>query len=168
MSSILDRLAAAVLGSSPDRPEPDVREAGTQIPPEYPRSFAEFVGQPEAILLLRTELAGARAERRMPAHFLLYGPPGLGKTALAYVVAAEAGMSFYESSGAEFSSQAALIEAAQLGRGAVGARAQADPLADRRGRRDHPGGGSSPAPLVAAPSARASRTASARTAEQNT
>ena len=113
MSSILDRLAAAVLGGSPDRPEPDVREAGTQIPPEYPRSFAEFVGQPEAILLLRTELAGARAERRMPAHFLLYGPPGLGKTALAYVVAAEAGMSLYESSGAEFSSQAALIEAAQ-------------------------------------------------------
>jgi len=64
-----------------------------------PLSFDEFVGQPAAISNLRvfTEAAARRGEAL--DHVLLSGPPGLGKTTLAQIVAKELGVNFRATSG---------------------------------------------------------------------
>jgi Holliday junction DNA helicase RuvB len=93
--------------------EPDVREEPVRADPTQPQSFADFVGQAEVVRLLRTEVEAARRERRSLSHMLLYGPPGVGKTALAFVLAGEMGnLPIYESSGAEFSNQTDVLAAA--------------------------------------------------------
>ncbi len=64
-----------------------------------PRSFAEFTGQSH----IRTNLAifvnAAKARSEALDHTLLHGPPGLGKTTLASIVAAELGVSIRTTSG---------------------------------------------------------------------
>tara|TARA_R100000306_G_scaffold62339_1_gene68794 strand:+ start:247 stop:1284 length:1038 start_codon:yes stop_codon:yes gene_type:complete len=64
-----------------------------------PLSFDEFVGQPAAIANLKvfTQAAGRRGEAL--DHVLLSGPPGLGKTTLAQIVAKELGVNFRATSG---------------------------------------------------------------------
>ena len=58
-----------------------------------PRSLDEFVGQPELREHLRIVLDAARARNQTVDHLLFAGPPGLGKTSLAGIVAAELGLS---------------------------------------------------------------------------
>ena len=56
-----------------------------------PRSLAEFVGQKVVREQLSLVLEAAKARGRAPDHVLLSGPPGLGKTTLAMIVASELG-----------------------------------------------------------------------------
>ncbi|ADB33436.1 Holliday junction DNA helicase RuvB [Kribbella flavida DSM 17836] len=54
-----------------------------------PRTLAEFGGQRRVSEQLELVLHAARGRRRAPDHVLLSGPPGLGKTTLAMIIAAE-------------------------------------------------------------------------------
>ena len=54
-----------------------------------PRRFTEYVGQRKVITQLEIAVQAARERQEAMDHLLTYGPPGLGKTTLAYVVAAE-------------------------------------------------------------------------------
>lgn len=64
-----------------------------------PRSFGEFVGQRGVVDNLGIAVRAARAREEALDHLLLYGPPGLGKTTLAQIVAHELGVSFTSTSG---------------------------------------------------------------------
>lgn len=64
-----------------------------------PRSLAEFVGQSELKRRLSVILEAARRRKQPPDHFLFAGPPGLGKTSLAGIVANEMGVTLHVTSG---------------------------------------------------------------------
>ncbi len=64
-----------------------------------PRSIAEFVGQEEVKEKLGIYISAAKGRGEPLDHVLLNGPPGLGKTTLAQIIAAEMGVGFRISSG---------------------------------------------------------------------
>ncbi len=64
-----------------------------------PRALDEFVGQREIKANLSVLLAAARGRGEASDHVLLYGPPGLGKTTLATIIARELGVSVRYTSG---------------------------------------------------------------------
>ncbi|WP_370619525.1 Holliday junction branch migration DNA helicase RuvB [Mumia sp. Pv 4-285] len=64
-----------------------------------PRSLDELIGQERVREQLALVLTAARARGRTPDHVLLSGPPGLGKTTLAMIIAAELGTSLRLTSG---------------------------------------------------------------------
>ncbi len=64
-----------------------------------PRSFDAFPGQTKAKERLRIYVGAANARGGTLGHLLLSGPPGLGKTTLAYIIAAEKGANIKTSSG---------------------------------------------------------------------
>lgn len=64
-----------------------------------PKSLAEFVGQSKVRGQLQLLLQAATMQNRTPDHILLAGPPGLGKTTLAMIIAYEGGRPLRMSSG---------------------------------------------------------------------
>src|SRR5947207_5615401 len=64
-----------------------------------PQRLAEFVGQQQARSNLSVFIEAARARREPLDHVLFVGPPGLGKTTLAQIVARELGVNFRATSG---------------------------------------------------------------------
>jgi Holliday junction DNA helicase RuvB len=79
---------------SPLPEEGDEAEIGLR-----PHSLEEFVGQAAVVDELRLFITAAKQRGEPLDHLLLFGPPGLGKTTLATIVAQEMGTRFHQTSG---------------------------------------------------------------------
>ena len=80
--------------TSPERQDDDTLEASLR-----PKRLADFVGQQQARENLSIFIDAAKARAEALDHVLFYGPPGLGKTTLAQIVARELGVNFRSTSG---------------------------------------------------------------------
>ncbi len=78
------------------RPEPLPEDADRAL---RPQTLAEFIGQKAARANLAVFIESARRRGQAMDHTLFYGPPGLGKTTLAQIMARELGVSFRMTSG---------------------------------------------------------------------
>ncbi len=79
---------------SPARRDEDAAEASLR-----PQTLADFTGQKASRENLAVFIAAAKARGEALDHVLLHGPPGLGKTTLAQIVARELGVGFRATSG---------------------------------------------------------------------
>jgi Holliday junction DNA helicase RuvB len=79
---------------TPERRDEDAAESSLR-----PQLLAEFIGQEQARKNLGVFIAAARGRKEALDHVLFVGPPGLGKTTLAQIVARELGVGFRATSG---------------------------------------------------------------------
>jgi len=86
---MMDRLISPATAGDDDRFDASLR----------PRTLSEYVGQSKAKENLQVFIDAARNRREALDHVLFSGPPGLGKTTLANIIAAEMGVNIKSTSG---------------------------------------------------------------------
>lgn len=84
-----DRVISPTVNPEDNGNEPSLR----------PHTLGEYIGQEKVIDSLKVFIEAARGRRETLDHILLYGPPGLGKTTLASVIAFEMGVNIRITSG---------------------------------------------------------------------
>jgi Holliday junction DNA helicase RuvB len=84
-----ERIISAAPGADEEAAERAIR----------PRRLAEYVGQTPVKAQLEIFISAARGRGEALDHVLIFGPPGLGKTTLAHIIAAELGVNLRQTSG---------------------------------------------------------------------
>src|SRR6476646_10573128 len=74
-----------------------------------PQHFAQYIGQESLIRKLKIAVQAAKSRNEPVDHTLLHGPPGLGKTTLAHVVATEVGSQLHVTNGPALTKGADLV-----------------------------------------------------------
>src|SRR5450755_4587957 len=86
--------ALRVVGATPASPNEEAIERALR-----PKGLAEYIGQAKAREQLEIFIGAARMRGEAMDHVLLFGPPGLGKTTLSHIIAAELGVNLRSTSG---------------------------------------------------------------------
>ncbi|MBD2451643.1 Holliday junction branch migration DNA helicase RuvB [Nostoc sp. FACHB-152] len=87
----------SVKASSPEKilqPEAAFDEQGKQEESIRPQRFADYIGQKDLKDVLDIAIKAAKSRCEVLDHLLLYGPPGLGKTTMAMILASEMGVNY--------------------------------------------------------------------------
>lgn len=84
-----DRLTTAVAHTDDERVDKAIR----------PKCLKDYIGQPEVREQMAVFIQAAKNRKEALDHALIFGPPGLGKTTLAHIIASEMGVSLKQTSG---------------------------------------------------------------------